>query len=165
MRVTRDMAYTDADWGNDENGRKSYTGYVIKLGNNTINWESRKQRCVALSSTEAEYLAIGDVCKDICFIKNLLSEIVNINIPCIVFNDNQSAQRLLECREFCHKRTKHIDIRYHFVTDLIKNDSVSVKYLSTDKMIADVLTKPLCVQKHCSFIENMNVRVMPTISI
>ncbi|KAI8440646.1 hypothetical protein MSG28_001855 [Choristoneura fumiferana] len=55
-------AYTDADWANDPVDRRSYTGFVIKLGNNVINWESRKQRCVALSSTEAEYLAIGDVC-------------------------------------------------------------------------------------------------------
>lgn len=149
--------YTDADWGNDVNDRKSYTGFVVKLGKSTVNWESRKQRCVALSSTEAEYLAIGDICKDLSFTKNLLSELITEEVSCIVYNYNQSALKLLECKEFCHKRTKHIDIRFHFVKDLIKNKSISVKYLSTDKMIADVMTKPLCKDKHCRFISDMNV--------
>lgn len=155
-------AYTDADWGNDVTDRKSYTGFVIQLGSNSINWESRKQRCVALSSTEAEYLAIGDVCKDICFIKNFLSEIITENVSCVVYNDNQSAQKLLECKEFCHKRTKHIDIRFHFVKDLVKSNSITLKYLCTKLMIADVLTKPLCKLKHNSFIHSMNLRgVLP----
>lgn len=69
-------AFADADWANDPNDRRSYTGFVVKLGNDVINWESRKQRCVALSSTEAEYLAITDVCKDVCFIRNCMSEII-----------------------------------------------------------------------------------------
>lgn len=67
-------AYADADWANDPNDRKSYTGFVIKLGNNVINWGSRRQRCVALSSTEAEYLAISDVSKDICFTTNFFCQ-------------------------------------------------------------------------------------------
>lgn len=151
------FAYADADWGNDITDRKSYTGFVIKLGNDTINWESRKQKCVALSSTESEYLAIADVCKDISFVKNLLSEIMPKTIDCIVFNDNQSAQKLLEAKEYCHKRTKHIDIRYHFVKDFIRENVISVKYLPTEKMIADILTKPLGSNKHSCFVKQMNV--------
>lgn len=73
-------AYTDADWANDPYDRRSYTGFAIQFGKNIINWESRKQKCVALSSTEAEYLAISDVCKDLSFISNFLSEIIsNLN--------------------------------------------------------------------------------------
>lgn len=150
-------AYTDADWANDIIDRKSYTGFVIKLGNNTINWESRKQRCVALSSTEAEYLAISDVCKDICFIKSFLSEIVSSKIETKIYNDNQSAQKLLEVKEYSHKRTKHIDLRYHFVKDLIQKGIVSVEYLCTQEMLADVLTKPLTSVKHKYFTSNMNL--------
>lgn len=153
-------AYTDADWANDVTDRKSYTGYIVKLGNNTINWESRKQRCVALSTTEAEYLSICDVCKDISFIKNLLSEIFCLNVETVVYNDNQSAIKLLECKEYCHKRTKHIDLRYHYVKDLIRNNIVIVKYLQTEGMIADVLTKPLSCKKHVDFIKDMNVCVV-----
>lgn len=153
-------AFTDADWANDVVDRKSYTGFVIMLGNDTVNWESRKQRCVALSSTEAEYIAISDVCKDISFIQNLLSEIVPSyckELKCTVYNDNQSAQRLLQVKEYCHKRTKHIDLRYHYVKDLINKNSICVKYLPTDRMIADVLTKPLSKVKHESFVNAMNV--------
>jgi hypothetical protein len=153
-------AFTDADWANDVTDRKSYTGYVIRLGNDTVNWESRKQRCVALSSTEAEYLAISDVCKDVTFIQNLLSEILPIQskeIEYIVFNDNQSAQRLLHVNEYCHKRTKHIDLRFHFVKDLIKRNMINVKYMPTDKMLADILTKPLGRVKHEGFVNAMNL--------
>lgn len=150
-------AYTDADWANCVTDRKSYTGYIVKLGRNTINWESRKQRCVALSSTEAEYIAISDVCKDVCFIRNFLSEIVHDLPSTIVYNDNQSAQKLLEIREYSHKRTKHIDLRYHFVKDLVKNGVICVKYLETNKMIADVLTKALSTVKHVEFVKCMSL--------
>lgn len=158
---TRDLnltAFTDADWANDTVDRKSYTGFVIKLGVNTINWESRKQRCVALSSTESEYLAISDVCKDLCFVKNFLIEILHNEPSIVVYNDNQSAHKLLEAKEYCHKRTKHIDLRYHFVKDLIQNGFAEVKYLCTQEMLADVLTKPLSSIKHNYFINSMNVK-------
>lgn len=102
-------AFADADWANDPNDRRSYTGFVVKLGNNVINWELRKQRCVALSSTEAEYLAITDVCKDICFIRNFMYEVMLKECMVTIYNDNQSAQRLLQVTEYCHKRTKHIE--------------------------------------------------------
>lgn len=151
-------AFTDADWGNDVTDRKSYTGFIIKLGRNVINWESRKQRCVALSSTEAEYLAISDVCKDICFVRNLLLEIINKDVaPVLLYNDNQSSLRLLEVKEFCHKRTKHIDIRYHYMKDLIKDNIIKAKYLCTENMLADVLTKPLSSIKHEKFVKGMNM--------
>lgn len=153
-------AFTDADWANDLYDRKSYTGYVIKLGSCVINWEARKQRCTALSSTEAEYLAIADVCKDICFVKNFLSEIMSKTFNVVVYNDNQSAQRLLLVKEYSHKRTKHIDLRYHFVKDLISKNSFCVRYLQTEKMVADVLTKPLGSQKHCNFVTDLNLKCM-----
>lgn len=150
-------AFADADWANDQVDRRSYTGFVIKLGNDTINWEARKQRCIALSSTEAEYLAMSDVCKDISFIKNFVSELLNLNFSITLFNDNLSAQKLLQVKEYCHRRTKHIDLRYHYVKDFVKCNSVTVKYLPTNEMIADVFTKPLGAIKHNKFIKLCNV--------
>lgn len=152
-------AFADADWGNNIVDRKSYTGFVIKLGDHTINWESRKQRCVALSSTEAEYVAISDTCKDICFMKNFMIDILgNCNdINTTLYNDNQSAHKLLECKEYSHKRTKHIDIRYHYVKDLISNKLITVKYMPTEAMCADILTKPLGATKHKKFVTDLNV--------
>lgn len=148
-------AYTDADWANNLYDRKSYTGFVIKMGGNVVNWEARKQRCISLSSTESEYLAIGDVCKDICFVRNFLSEIIDKNIEAVVYNDNQSAQKLLLIKEYSHKRTKHIDLRYHFVKDLIQQGLINVKYLPTEQMVADVLTKPLSKIKHENCISEL----------
>lgn len=151
-------AYADADWANDLSDRKSYTGFVIKIGENVINWEARKQRCTALSSTEAEYIAISDVCKDICFVMNFLSEIISKSFSITVYNDNQSAQKLLLVKEYSHKRTKHIDLRYHFVKNLIQEKQMNVKYLPTDQMIADVLTKQLCREKHCGFVKDLRLK-------
>ncbi|KAG5885637.1 hypothetical protein JTB14_012067 [Gonioctena quinquepunctata] len=71
-------AFTDADWANDPLDRKSYTGFVVKMGNSTINWEAHKQRSIALSSTEAEYLAIGDVAKEVCFVRHIM--IIKVHI-------------------------------------------------------------------------------------
>lgn len=150
------QVFADADWANDPNDRKSYTGFVLKLGSNTINWESRKQRCVAMSSTEAEYLAISDACKDIMFTRHFWLEIMNTNVHCKIFNDNQSAQKLLLSKE-CHKRTKHIDVRYHFIKDLVCKNYVSVSYMSTSEMIADILTKALSSCKHNEFMYQLNV--------
>lgn len=152
-------AYTDADWANDCFDRKSYTGFAIKLGNNIINWESRKQRSVALSSTEAEYMSIADVTKDLCFVKQLLSELVpSVKVHIIVFNDNQSAHKIIENKEISHKRTKHIDVRYHFIKDLVLKGFMSVKYLCTEKMFADVLTKCLNSKQHNVFRDDLCVR-------
>lgn len=153
-------AYTDADWGNDISDRKSYTGFVIKLGNSVVSWEARKQRCVALSSTEAEYLAIGDVTKELCFIRNFLMEILDKHLDIVIFNDNQSAHKLLLAKEYSHRRTKHIDIRYHFVKDLISKYNITVKYLPTEKMTADVLTKPISKAKLLYFLQDLNLKCL-----
>ncbi|CAH2085876.1 unnamed protein product [Euphydryas editha] len=111
----------------DSLDRKSYTGYAIKLGSNVINWKSRKQRSVALSSTEAECYAIADVSKDLCFIKQLLLELVpSLKVHIIVFNDNQSARKIIENKEISHKRTKHIDVRYHFIKDLVMKGFMTI---------------------------------------
>lgn len=150
-------AYADADWANDLCDRKSHTGFVVKMGCNVVNWESRKQRCTALSGTKAEYLAIGDVCKDICFVRNFMSEIICKTLDVVIYNDNQSAQKLLLVKEYSHKRTKHIDVRYHFIKDLVQKGLINVKYLQTEKMVADVLTKPLSSMKHNYCISGLNL--------
>lgn len=152
-------AFADADWANDPIDRKSFSGFMLRLGGNTINWECRKQRCVALSSTEAEYLAISDCCKDILFMCNFWKELTGCRLQCKLRNDNMSAIRLLDSKE-CHKRTKHIDIRHHFVKDLISRGLITVTYLQTDCMIADILTKALSSTKHHGFMKGLNVMPM-----
>lgn len=144
------IGYTDADWAANEVDRRSYTGYVYMLGKSVVSWESRKQRTVALSSAEAEYMAISDACKEALFLRTFLSECLGKTYSIELYNDSQSAQKLAR-NLICHSRTKHIDIRHHFIRQLINDDIVNLLYISTDCMLADVLTKGLSKDKHVMF--------------
>lgn len=138
--------YTDADWANDHVDRKSYSGFIFKLCNGPVAWEAKKQPCVSLSSTEAEYVSITCAAKEAVFLKGLLNELIKVNVAIPIYNDNQSAQRLVYNPVF-HNRTKHIDTKFHFIRELVSKGEVVVKYLSTDQMYADMFTKPLPVAK------------------
>ncbi|KAG6465891.1 hypothetical protein O3G_MSEX015473 [Manduca sexta] len=151
--------HVDADWAGNDVDRKSYTGFIFKIGNSLVSWESRKQRTVALSSTEAEYMALSDACKEALFVRNFLIELLNIECKVLLYNDNQSALKLTSNSMF-HSRTKHIDVRHHFIRDTIKGNMIDVKYLSTNLMIADVLTKPLSKEKHDQFVKGLCLTIL-----
>lgn len=143
--------YVDADWGSDVISRRSYTGYVFELTGAAISWESRKQKFVALSSTEAEYIGISECCKETIYLQNLQCEITDGLYTIILYNDNQSAQKLLVNPVF-HNKSKHIDIRFHFCKEIIDQNLVNVQYLCTADMPADLLTKSLGSIKHKAFV-------------
>lgn len=142
------FGYTDADWGNCSNDRKSYTGYCFMLSGSTITWESRKQATVALSSTEAEYMALSDATKEGIYLRKLFNELNDENIEKVsILTDNKESIKLAENPVF-HKRTKHIDIRHHFIRDALKNKLIDVNFVPTEDMGADILTKALTSAKH-----------------
>ncbi|BES98092.1 Hydra magnipapillata [Nesidiocoris tenuis] len=136
--------FADADWANDPNDRRSFTGFVFKMSGAAISWECRKQKCIALSSTEAEYVAISESCKEGIYLKSFLSEIKkDVGVEkLIVFNDNQSSHKIAKNPEFS-RRSKHIDVKYHHVRNLINEKQLSLVYLPTSEMCADICTKPL----------------------
>ncbi|GJQ75169.1 hypothetical protein Trydic_g9773 [Trypoxylus dichotomus] len=107
----------DADWGNDQGDRKSYNGFVFKLRGSAISWETKKQRSVALSSTEAEYMALSETVKEAKFLRSLMTELQYEN-AITIYNDNQSAQELAR-NHILNKRTKYIDIRLHFIKEAL----------------------------------------------
>lgn len=111
-----------------------------------------------LSSAEAEYMGISDACKEGIFIKNIFNELGQGETAPIVKlqNDSQSAQKISE-NNILNNRTKHIDIRHHFVRELIENGEVSLIYLSSEKMLADVFTKTLGKLKHEFCIQNIGL--------
>lgn len=111
----------------------------MKAGGCAVSWESRKQRTVALSSTEAEYLAMSDVTKEVCFMKNFLSEISDKLYTVVLYNDNQSAQKFIQNTQ-AHNRTKHIDVRHHFIREAVQKKLIEIKYMPTESMTADILT-------------------------
>lgn len=151
--------YVDSDWGGNIDDRLSYTGFVFKLANGAVTWESRKQRSVALSSTEAEYMALTEAAKETIYLRNLLKDFGFLSDdaePTIVYCDNQGAQKLMRNPIF-HSRTKHIDIRHHYVREVFQRGELNVKYIPTNEMIADVLTKSLFGPSHRKCIEGFGI--------
>lgn len=146
--------YVDADWASCEVDRKSYTGFVYKIGKSVVSWECRKQKTVALSSTEAEYMALSDACKEALFIRSFMNECLSMNGVITLYNDNQSAQKLCTNHMF-HARTKHIDVRHHFIRDIVAKQLVNICYLRTDEMTADILTKALSKEKFLKFVSQL----------
>lgn len=141
------QGYSDADWGRDVNTRRSTSGYLCKLGGGTISWRSKRQSIVALSSTEAEYVALSMATQEAIWLRRLLSSIGFQQSTAVkLFEDNQGAIALSK-NPAHHTRTKHIDVKYHFIRDAIESKEIEVEYCQTNKMIADILTKGLQKQK------------------
>jgi len=146
-------AMSDADWGGDKLSRRSVSGFVAFHGNNAVAWHSKKQNCIALSSMEAEYISASSAAQEIQNLKGVLSEFSESGIgnESVVLNiDNQSAISMVNTFENS-KRAKHIDIRYHYIKDLVVSKKLMVKYVSSDKNVADIFTKPLGKEKFTCF--------------
>lgn len=139
--------YVDSDWGGDEVDRKSTTGYLFKLYDNTISWSSKRQHSVATSSTEAEYMALFEGAREACWLKSVLTNIkLELLEPIIIYEDNNGCISIAN-NPTDHKRTKHIDIKYHFTREKIQEKLITLKYLSTGEQLADILTKQLAAVK------------------
>uniref|UniRef100_A0AAV1UB76 RxLR effector candidate protein n=1 Tax=Peronospora matthiolae TaxID=2874970 RepID=A0AAV1UB76_9STRA len=141
---SRICGYTDADWAGDIESRRSTSGYVFMMNGECISWKSQKQRTVALSSTEAEYMALSEATKEAVWLKVLLGELGEMTSDEAIkmYEDNQGSIALAKNPEF-HKRTKHIDIRYHFVRKRVESGEVVLEYCPTQDMLADMMTKPI----------------------
>lgn len=135
--------YADANWAEDKTDRKSNSGYIFKLNGGGISWSCRKQSCVSLSSTEAELIALSEACKEAIWLRKLLEDlqIKQIN-PTIIYEDNQSCLRIIKDEKLSN-RTKHIDTKIHFVKDYIDKNLTICEYCPSEKMVADMMTKPL----------------------
>lgn len=141
---TNIIGFSDADWANDQDSRKSITGSVF-LGNGAaISWYSKRQHTVTLSTVEAEYVALAFTCQEALWLRELIRETEPWKEiePIELFCDNNGAICLTK-NAALSQRTKHIDVRHHFVRESVENKGVTIKHLSTDEMIADMFTNPL----------------------
>lgn len=140
------VTYVDADWAQCPNDRRSYTGYISMLCGGAISWEAKKQPTVALSSTEAEYMALTSAAKEAMFIKNVLTELglqaIFKGEPLEIKCDNKGAIELGKNNGYS-PRTKHIDVRHHYIRKLVEKKQVKVNYIDTSSNLADICTKPL----------------------
>ena len=135
--------YTDADWAGDLSTRRSTTGYVFQVQGNTVSWCSKRQGCVARSTTEAEYIALSTASQEAVWLRRLLESVLKKqDKPITLYEDNQGTIELTKNPKF-HNRTKHIDVSYHYAREQVDNKIISLKYCRTENMLADVMTKGL----------------------
>lgn len=134
--------YSDSDYGGDIADRKSTTGMVFTLLGGAISWASSKQKTVSTATVVAEYIALATTVKEAIWLKQLLSELSTTTGPITIRVDSQRALDLATNARFSPK-TKHIDIRHHFIRDHIQKGDVVLEYTRTTNMTADILTKPL----------------------
>jgi hypothetical protein len=152
--------YCDADWASNIDDRRSITGYVFMLCGGAVSWQTKKQPTVALSSVEAEYMAATQSTKEAMWFRAFLNELGIANItssPTTIFSDSQGGIALVKNPEY-HSRTKHIDVQHHFVREQSALGAVVFKFVGTEDMVADVLTKSLAKSKHQQMIQLMGIR-------
>lgn len=147
------VTYSDADWAGDENDRCSTSGYCVSLCKNgpLISWKTKKQPTVALSTCEAEYMALAATIQECLYLKQLLEHLddYQYGVP-MIYEDNQGTIALAK-NPVSRQRCKHIDIKYHFVRSTVNNGKVFLEYCPTDQMVADLMTKPATKVKLLTF--------------
>jgi len=139
------QGFSDADLGGDLDGRKS-TCYIFTLGGTTISWKSKFQGRVSLSTTEAEYVAISEAAKEMIWLKNLLKELGKGQDESPLFNDSQSAICLAK-DPILHSRCKHIELKYHFIRNLINDGDLFLLKIPGAENPTDMLTKTVTTTK------------------
>lgn len=141
------FGYTDSDWAGDYGNRRSTSGYVFLLAGAAISWSSKRQETVALSSTEAEYIALAHATQEAIFIRGIVQELkIDLPGPTTIFADNQSCIKIAT-NQVTRNRTKHISTKFHFAREKIESKEITLEYKPTEHMTADSFTKSIGVIK------------------
>lgn len=133
--------FVDADWANDPDEHRSFSGYAFLMAGGAVTWSCKRQSTVAVSSTEAEYVAMAYATKEAIWLMRVIrqfDELKSINIKC----DNQSAM-VVASREAFSARTKHIDVAHHFYRQHVSSGLITLEYVPSTENVADCLTKPV----------------------
>lgn len=140
--------FTDADMAGDVDSRKSTSGYLMTFAGGAVVWQSKLQKCVALSTTVAEFIAITEACQELLWLKKFLQEFGLSQERYVLHFDSQSATHL--SKNF-HSRSKHIDVRYHWIRDVLEMKGLQLEKIHTDDNPSDMMTKSLSKDKHEKF--------------
>lgn len=154
------VGYSDASYGDNEEDRKSTGGFVIMSVGGPVCWASKKQPTVSLSTTEAEYIALGDGVKEMLWLLQVLRD-MNLDdykklIPVTMYEDNFGCIKLGE-NTTTQKRTKHIDIKHHFLREHVQSGTIKLEHIKTSKMIGDIMTKALPAVTFDTLTKEMNM--------
>jgi hypothetical protein len=149
--------WVDAD-GSQEEDRHAITGYAFLIDGGAVSWNSKQQEIIVLSTTEGEYVAATQAAKEALWLRSFTGEVFGLELaPTTLFSDNKSAIALAKDHQY-HARTKHIDIRFHFIRWIIENGSIRLIFCPTEDMLADTLTKPLPSAKAKHFASELGLR-------
>jgi hypothetical protein len=137
------IGYSDADMGGDIDDRKRTSGIVFFLAGNPVTWQAAKQRVIALSSCEAEYIVMAAAACQGIWLARLLTDMIGTESGASeLLMDNQLAITLSKNSIF-HERSKHIDVRYHYIRECVDEGRIIIDYRVTEEQVADILTKAL----------------------
>ncbi|XP_031251064.1 secreted RxLR effector protein 161-like [Pistacia vera] len=150
------VGFVDFDFASDKDSRKYTTTYLFTLEGNYVSWKSQLQPIVALSTTEAEYVAVTDVFKEALWLQGLLSEVKLLEGAVTVYLDSQSAIHLSK-NPIYYERTKHVDVKYHFVRELVDKGVINLKKVSIEDNPPDIGTKvgSPAKFKHCLNLQHI----------
>jgi hypothetical protein len=134
--------FSDASYAPNTIDRKSISGFVFMMNGGPISWRSKKQNVVATSSMESEYIALGDAVKEVLWLKKLVVDFKLDSKNLIIWEDNQST---IKFAQHCihSDRSKHIDVRFHFISQNLRLKQFMLEYCPTQSMVADIFTKAL----------------------
>jgi hypothetical protein len=150
-------AHSDADFANDKKTRKSISGILVRMNGDLITWQCKQQTVVALSTCEAEYLAIGRAVQELLFLQNLSRDLqIEFKPGSIVYTDSQAAETISKA-DALQGRSKHIDIKYHFVRHHLVQGTISVQWVADPEQEADVMTKATNELKFTKMIKRLMV--------
>ncbi|KAL4559836.1 hypothetical protein LXL04_031982 [Taraxacum kok-saghyz] len=152
------VGFTDSDMAGNKDNMKSTSGYLMTFAGGAVSWQSRLQKCVALSTTEAEYMAATEACKELLWMKRFLQELGFMQKRYVVLCDNESAIHLAK-NSMYHKRTKHIDVRYHWIRDCLEDKMFELEKVHTNDNGSDMLTKALASENVSAFPGDPTVRL------
>jgi hypothetical protein len=150
------LGYSDSDYAGCKVDRKSTSGTCQFLGRSLVSWSSKKQNFITLSTAEAEYVVAGACCAQLLWMRLTLRDFGCKFSKVPLLCDNESAIKLAN-NPINHSRTKHIDIRHHFLRDHEAKGDIALSHVSTDKQLADIFTKPLDELRSCALRSELNI--------
>ena len=150
------LGYSDSDYAGCRVERKSTSGICQFLGRSLVSWSSKKQNSIALSTAEAEYVAVGACYAQLLWMKQTLRDFGCEQRKIPLLCDNEGAIKLAD-NPINHSRTKHIDIHHHFLRDHQSKGDIAVQHVRTEFQLADIFTKPLDESRFCALRRELNI--------
>lgn len=152
------IGYCDANYASNTDDRKSVSGYAIYYMGALVSWKSKTQQCVTMSSTEAEYVAMSMCVMEMDFVRQVIESMgFEVKLPMKLYVDNVSAIELAK-NYSTSGRTKHIDVRFHYIREMIEQGMLELVFVPTNSNTSDIFTKNVSTEKYKSHSHNLGVQ-------